>query len=134
MGKQTEQNKADSDHSMKVAVPGDLASGLVSLMNKVNDGYLGGKVNRQDLVSWIIARFLRTFTETDVQSIRDAHYDDEAMFDTMYRLMKETGDVPDFLKEAMRKHFKNGIESRKSKKPLTPESIIDGLSVTKEFP
>lgn len=119
---ENQKNKNDVENVIKITIAKDLAEGLMELARQVNDGFTAGRVHRQDVASFIISKFLRTHTESDVQQIREAHYDDGAMFDTIYRNMKETGDVPEFLREAMRKHFRGlGDGSKKSKKQLTDE-------------
>ena len=124
-----EQNtgtKNENDNAIKVTIARDVADGLAELAQKVNDGFSAGRVHRQDVASWIIAKFLRSYSDVDLQQIRDAHYDDTTMFDAMYRKMKETGEVPDFLRDAMRKHFRTQADSpKKARKNLTSEYITD---------
>lgn len=121
---ENQDNKNEIESVIKITIARDLAEGLTELAKQVNDGFAAGRVHRQDVASFIIAKFLRTHTESDVQQIREAHYDDGAMFDTIYRKMRETGDVPEFLREAMRKHFRGlGEGPKKSKKQLTNEYI-----------
>jgi hypothetical protein len=122
-------NKIDGENVIKVTIARDLADGLAELAQKVNDGFTAGRVHRQDVASFIIAKFLRNYSDSDLQQIRDAHYDDSTMFDAMYRKMKETGEVPEFLRDAMRKHFRGAGDSpKKAKKGLISESINDGLA------
>lgn len=122
MKEDTKTENKNEDSVIKITIARDLAEGLTELARQVNDGFSAGRVHRQDVASFIIAKFLRTHTESDVQQIREAHYDDSAMFDTVYRKMRETGEVPEFLREAMRKHFRGlGDGSKKSKKQLTDE-------------
>jgi hypothetical protein len=125
---QKQGNKNEVENVIKVTIARDLADGLTELVKKVNDGFAAGRVHRQDVVSWVIAKFLRNYSDSDLQQIREAHYDETTMFDAMYRKMKETGEVPEFLRDAMRKHFRGaGDGLKKSKKGLISESINDGL-------
>lgn len=65
--------------------------------------------------------------------LRQLHYDDASMLEAMYRKMKETGEVPEFLKEALRKQFQVPDEApKKVKKALTDKFINDELGSSKD--
>jgi hypothetical protein len=125
-GNDSAENKIEQENSIKITIARDSADGLAELVQRLNDGFTAGRVHRQDLASWIITKFLRNHTEADLQSIREAHYDDASMLENMYRKVRETGEMPEFLRDAMRKHFKGQAEvPKKQKKSLTSEFIND---------
>lgn len=120
-----ESKKAD-ENFVKITITQAASESLKMLISRVNDGFDGGHVHRQDIASWIILKFMASVTETDIIQIRNAHYNDSAMFEAMYRKMKETGAMPDFLRDAMRKQFQNPQDTpKKSKKSLANVYIND---------
>lgn len=130
---ETKENKSedmelsiDHENSVKITVDGSAADGLKELVSKINDGFSAGRVHRQDVASWIIHRFIESHAESDLHQIRAKYYDDSAMLEAMYRRMKATGQVPDFLRDALRKEFQVQPDaSKRSKKALTSRYIND---------
>lgn len=120
--------KIEQENSIKITVTKDAGEILAELVVKANEGFEGGRINRQELASFIVERFKASFSDRDLVQLRQLHYDDAAMLEAMYRKMKETGEVPDFLRDALRKQFQVNDEApKKTKKLLTRESINDGL-------
>ncbi|GIL16310.1 MAG: hypothetical protein BroJett040_00610 [Oligoflexia bacterium] len=123
-----EREKGEVENIIKITVTKEAGEMLADLVVKANEGFEGGRINRQDLASFIIGRFKEFYTDRDLMQLRNQHYDDAAMLEAMYRKMRETGEVPDFLRDALRKQFQVPDESpKKSKRSLTKESINDGL-------
>lgn len=119
--------KIEQENSVKITVTKLVADSLWELVERVNDGFEAGRVHRQDVASWIISHFLKSYSELEVNLIRQNHYSDTLMLEAAYRRMKETGEVPDFLREALRKQFHGDSDSTKKKKSLTKEYINDVL-------
>lgn len=120
--------KNEQDIIIKITINKEAGEILADLVVKANEGFEGGKINRQDLASYIIEKFKANYSDKDLMQLRNLHYDDAAMLEAMYRKMKETGDVPEFLRDALRKQFQVTDETpKKTKKMLTKESINDGL-------
>lgn len=125
--------KIEQENSIKITVTKDAGEILSELVVKANEGFKGGRINRQDLASYIVERFKANFSDRDLVQLRQLHYDDSAMMEAMYRKMKETGEVPEFLRDALRKQFQVNDEApKKNKKVLTRESTNDGLSKNEE--
>lgn len=124
---QKNEQKIEQDNSVKITIGKVVADSLWELVEKINEGFDAGKVHRQDVASWIIEHFLKSYTESDVHLIRQSHYSDSSMLEAVYRRMKETGEVPDFLRDALRKQFQGAPEGSKKKKALTKEYINDVL-------
>ncbi len=122
------ENKFENDNSVKITVTKLIADSLWELVEKVNAGFDVGKVHRQDVASWIISHFLKSYTDVEVGLIRQSQYTDTLMMESVYRRMRETGEIPDFLRDALRKQFQGEPEAPKKKKPLTTKSINDGLT------
>ena len=122
------KEKIDQENNIKITVTKEAGEILAELVVKANEGFEGGRINRQNLASFIVEKFKASFSDRDLIQIRQLHYDDASMLEAMYRKMKETGEVPEFLRDALRKQFQITDESpKKSKKALTKESINDGL-------
>ena len=117
----------DLENAVKITITKEAAQHLKDFVNKANDGFEAGQVHRQDVASWVLTKFISSATENEVSELRSAHYNDATMLEAMYRRMKETGVVPDFLRDALRGHFASPEDSKKQKKALTRKSINDGL-------
>ena len=126
------ENKSDQDNSVKITVNKLVADSLWELVEKVNDGFDAGRVHRQDVASWIISHFLKSYTDAEVALVRQSHYTDSLMLESVYRRMRETGEVPEFLRDALRKQFQGGADVPKKKKSLPKEYISDVHSQNEE--
>lgn len=123
------EQKLEHENSIKITVTKEAGETLADLVGKANEGFDGGRINRQNLASFIIEKFKASLSDKDLIQLRQLHYDDASMLEAMYRKMKETGEVPEFLRDALRKQFQVTDEPlKKPKKTLTKESINDGLS------
>ncbi len=122
------KEKIDQENNIKITVTKEAGEILAEMVVKANESFEGGRINRQNLASFIIEKFKENFSDKDLIQIRQLHYDDASMLEAMYRKMKETGAVPEFLRDALRKQFQIPDESpKKIKKTLTIKSINDGL-------
>ncbi len=126
MEKERTDQKVDQENIIKITVTKEAGEMLADLVVRANEGFEGGKINRQNLASYVIEKFKNNFSDKDLAQLRQLHYDDAAMLEAMYRKMKETGDIPDFLREALKKQF-HGIDDslKRTKKSLTREYIND---------
>lgn len=122
------KEKNEQENHIKITVTKEAGEILVELVGKANEGFEGGRINRQNLASFIIEKFKANFSDKDMTQLRQLHYDDAAMLEAMYRKMKETGEVPEFLRDALRKQFQVSDDApKRTKKPLTKEYINDVL-------
>lgn len=125
------QNKRSSvpENIVKITITKEAGEILAGFVDRANEGFAAGKITRQDFASFLIEKARTWLTEKDYTQIRHVNYDDVSMFEAMYRRMRETGEIPDFMREAMRKQF-HGIDDtvKKSKKTLTKEFISDELN------
>ncbi len=122
------KERIEHENNIKITVTKEAGEILAELVVKANEGFEAGRINRQNLASFIIEKFKANFSDRELTQLRQSHYDDASMLEAMYRKMKETGEVPEFLRDALRKQFQVTDEQpKKAKKPLTKESINDGL-------
>jgi hypothetical protein len=54
------------------------------------DGYLGGKVSKADLVSWIIVEFEKSSFEKSVEDIRKQSFDQLRYLESFVKLLKRS--------------------------------------------
>lgn len=125
--------KVELENIVKITITKEAGETLAVLVSRANEGFEGGKINRQNLASYIIEKYKNNFSDRELSSVRQLHYDDAAMLEAMYRKMKETGEIPEFLREALKKQFQgNDDPPKKGKKPLTKEYINDVLDVSED--
>ena len=120
-----EDSSQDTSAGSKINISRDADAGLKDLVARVNEGFEAGHVSRPAVASWIIAKFCSSLTESDVHMIRMSHYDEAAMLESIYRRARETGEVPEFLREALKKHFHAPDSGTKKKKSLAKGYISD---------
>lgn len=126
--KDLNEQKSESDNIIKITVTKEAGDTLAALVVRANEGFEGGKINRQNLASYIIEKYKNNFSDRELVHLRQLHYDDAAMLEAMYKKMKDTGEIPDFLREALKKQFQGNDEPpKKSRKSLTKEYINDEL-------
>lgn len=104
----------------RIVVSNESWVALKTIIDKVNDGFNGGKVNQTEMANWIILRFQSELDETQIKEIRAEHFDELAMLESVLRQAKESGKVPIDFKALLQKQL--GLEEstkRKTKQPLT---------------
>lgn len=122
------EQKNELESSIKITITKEAGDILVAILGKANEGFEAGRITRQDLASFIVEKFNANFTEKDLMQLRQKHYDDESMFDAIHRKMRETGEIPDFIREALRKQFQGNDEPTKKNKKSLKDNINDVVS------
>lgn len=118
--------KTEELHRITVSKQAERA--LSAVVEKVNDGFVGGKVNRTQVANWILARFNNALTDAEIKDIRAEYFDEVAVLESILRKAKETGRVPAELKGLLQKQL--GLEDapkRRPKKGLTDHIINDDI-------
>ena len=78
----------------KIAITAEADESLDKMLSKVNDGFQGGKVGKQELASWAIMHFERESLDRCLEAIRAAHFDEVAFLGAVMkelRSAKRTG-------------------------------------------
>jgi hypothetical protein len=81
----------------KIAVTAEADQALEDMVSKVNDGFLGGKIGKQELASFAIMHFARESIEGSMEAVRAAHFDELAYLDAVVKQLrsaKRTGGAP----------------------------------------
>lgn len=118
--------KNSDDNFIKITITKESENAAMEIVNKVNSGFEAGKVNRQDVVSWIIMRFKGQFGSEEIKTIRASFANEITLLESIFKKAKETGVMPNQLKEALRDYLVNDTSQKRKKTSLTQKSINDG--------
>jgi len=114
----TEEESASqsvSEKIQRIAVSKEAQSSLKAVTDRVNDGFMGGKVNLVQMANWILNRFQTELDEAQIKEIRAEHFDEVAMLESVLKQAKDSGKVPTDFKALLQKQL--GLdESPKRKK------------------
>lgn len=101
---------------------------LVSILESINDGFNGGRVNRHQLASWIVHRFGESLSDEDIKLIRQDHFNEVAMLEAMVRQIKKSGKVPVEMRAIIQKQMGfDEVSKKKTKKSLQNNVINDDI-------
>ena len=118
--------KNSDDNFIKITITKESENAAMEIVDKVNSGFEAGKVNRQDVVSWIIMRFKGQFGQEEIKTIRASFANEITLLESIFKKAKETGVMPNQLKEALRDYLVNDSSQKRKKTSLTQKSINDG--------
>lgn len=118
---------------VKITVTKQAEEAVSQIVNRVNDGFEAGRVNRQDVASWILIRFIETFSEADVQQLRTVFFNEIALLEAILKRAKQGGALPSELKSALMGQVNApSVGSKKPRRVLTREFINDELKKDEE--
>ncbi len=123
--RENSEEKKTAESIVKITISKEAETRLADVMERVNDGFEAGKVNRQDLASWALRRFSEECDSETVKAIRQDFFDEFAFLEGILRRCKETGKLPAELRNALKQHLGAETAPRKSKKSLTQNYIND---------
>ncbi len=89
------------DEYIKVTVSKKSETAIGHLLTKVNDGFEGGRVNRQNLMSWILVRFVDDCTDQEIKAIRADHFDEITLLELSLKRFRQAGALPPELKKIL---------------------------------
>ena len=115
----------------KITVTKEAEEAVSQIVAKVNDGFEGGRVNRQDVASWILTRFIETFSDLEIQQLRATFFNEIALLEVILKRAKQSGSVPAELKAALLGQM--GSQSptiKKTKRSLT--SVVNNVHIKKD--
>jgi len=129
--KMVEENSIEKEEILRITVSRQGEKALLEIIEQVNGGFIGGKVNKTQMANWILKRFKDDMDDLLIKDIRADHFDEVAVLELLLRKAKETGKVPSEFKMLLQKHI--GLEVSPKKKPklaLTEDCINDVINVT----
>ena len=124
-----EKNKKEmkTEEIVKITVSKEAEEKLMAVIEKVNNGFDAGKVNRQDLASWALIQFASMCDSEMIKVIRQDHFDEFAVLEAILRRGKEQGKLPVELRNILRQQMTSDLPSRKSTKKQLTSSYINGV-------
>ena len=81
----TGELKTEEEVSAKITVTKAAEKAVSEVVLRVNDGFDAGRVNRQDVASWILIKFKETFGNEEIGQIRAIHIDEIAFLESKLR-------------------------------------------------
>lgn len=129
--KRIQDRNPKTEETYRLTVSKSAEQALMAILERVNDGFDGGRVNRTDLASWILVKFAERVSDADIREVRAEHFDEVALLESIYRRAKESGRVPAELRALLQSQI--GLEPgprKAARSRLTKASINDGMSST----
>ena len=119
----------------KIAISKEADRALVELINRIEDGFDAGRSTKQDIASQIILRFTANYTDQDIHAMRALSFDPILALEAKLRKAKETGIVPDSIRNLMLDELmadKPIANAKRTKKNLNHDNIKDIVHPDKE--
>jgi len=98
---------------------------LVRAVERINDGYDGGRVNRNQVAIWAVQRFGERLDDEEIREIRSEYLDEFSAIDAVLRRAKETGKLPPELKAFLQKQMGLDDAPKKKSKKSLPDVVIN---------
>lgn len=121
-GEEIRDQKA-SDEVFRITVTRDAEKALNDLVEKVNRGFDGGKINRTEMASWALKRLNSTMDEPLLVEVRAEHFDELAALEMLWRKAKERGRVSHEVKQLLLKEVGFEASSKKSAKSKVDKDL-----------
>lgn len=82
----------------KVTLSNEADSMLNKMLDTANQDFLGGRITKHDLLSWIVLRFEQSWFSRSLEQLRSQHFDEFAYLENLVKKAKEArrGNQPDF--------------------------------------
>ena len=102
---------------------------LEELVRRTNDGFEGGEVTKSDVVNLLISNHAKSFSDSDIKSLRLLHFDEKKVLRALLRKAGDDGDLPSEIKKVLREHLGISDSSKrrisKSTLDLSTEKSVD---------
>ena len=125
--KNTEENINEKEEISRINISRQSEKALLDIMEQVNDGFMGGKVNKTQMVNWVLKRFKDDLDESMIKDIRADHFDEVAVLELILRRAKETGKVPSEFKYLLQKQIGLDVSAKKKPKQALTENCINDV-------
>lgn len=113
------ENKAKKEKDeIQITISLECERILSAQLEKVNQDFEFGRVTRKHLAVYILEKSLKNFSEDDIQAVRQTTLTDLMLLDHLYRQAKESGVVPDALREILWKSMNLTAGPKKAKKSV----------------
>ncbi len=123
--KKTSETKGEEIYRVTVSKAADDA--LEAIVNRVNDGFEAGKVNRSDAVTWVLTYFLKNLNDSLIQEVRLDHFDEMALLESMFKKAKKSGKVPSELRGLLLRQTGYVAPNNKKSREKTAQRLTSGF-------
>ena len=106
---------------LRLAISKAADEALATIVERVNDGFNGGRVNRTQTVSWLLIRQAERLSDTFIREIRADHFDEVALLEATLKQAKASGKLPAELRAFLQKQMLGADEDgtkKRSKKEI----------------
>jgi hypothetical protein len=117
----TKKMKSAEDDQYRVVIHKESNDALEELVRKTNDGFEGGEVTKSDVVNLLISNHAKSFSDSDIKSLRLLHFDEKKVLRALLRKAGDDGDLPSEIKKVLREHL--GISD--SSKRRISKGVLD---------
>ena len=104
----------------------------MEVVERVNDGFEGGRINRTQMANWILVRFASQCSDTDIQQIRAENVNELAVLEAILKKARKTGKLPSDMSQLIHKHLGFQEPARKPTKSKLTKNIINDDMVEME--
>ena len=133
-----QEQRKNEDQLAKIAISKEADKAVGEILNRVSDGFDAGRPTKHEVTSQIILRFFKEFTDADVHALRVQFFNPILVMEAMVRKAKESGVVPDSMREFLYEQFmaSSAVQpaAKKAKKQLKDSVIIDNTKDIGEAP
>lgn len=126
------QDKKAEDIS-RISISRAAEKAVLELMEKVNQGFAAGQVNRSQLASWVLVKFADSATAEDIKAIRMDHVNDLVLLEHYCREAKESGKLQPEVRDLIRKLAGIDDAQRKGMKKNLKNVIIDDIKKAEDM-
>ncbi len=119
------------DSIAKITVTKEAEEAVSQVVLRINEGFVAGKVNRQDITSLLLIRACQNLNDEDISSIRHDFISDVALLEVALKKARETGKMPESLREALMNQMGLIATPKRNKKNLS-DKYSNAIYVGKE--
>ena len=120
---------------VKIAISREADRALIEVLDRVTDGFDAGKATKQDVASYMILRFAKDCSESDIHGIRALFFNPILLMEATLKKAKETGILPDLIKDLFFDQFMEAQSqpaAKRTKKILNKNIIKDNVTPDSE--
>lgn len=126
--KETEERDQKAEEIQRITISKMVGEALSNLVERVNDGFDGGKVNRSQVANWILLQSTEMVTDVQIKEIRAEHLDEFAFLEALMRKAKKSGKMPTELRSYVSRQLGLDDAPKKRKKVLPCNTINDDIT------
>jgi hypothetical protein len=106
---------AEVQEQFRVVINCEAHGALMALVERVNFAFEAGKITKSDLVNWMLTQSTKFVSDSDVKVLRNLHFDEMKILESMLKSADDRRDLPDEIKKALRDYY--GLNEGSKKRP-----------------